>query len=78
MGGQDGDPSGKRVLIVDDLIKSGGTIAEAAKAITGAGATAVSAFCTHAAGRVKDLLRYAAALHMSPTVNTTCEWLVLS
>eukprot|EP00041_Stephanoeca_diplocostata_P032770 m.1061052 g.1061052 ORF g.1061052 m.1061052 type:complete len:151 (+) comp24209_c0_seq122:1379-1831(+) len=55
---QDGNPIGKRVLIVDDLIKSGGTIAEAAKAITSAGATAVAAFCTHAAGRPKDLLRF--------------------
>merc|ERR1719247_778179 len=46
---QDGDPSGKHVLIVDDMVKSGGTLVECVKALKAAGATDVSAYVTHAA-----------------------------
>jgi len=46
---QDGDPQGKHVLIIDDMVKTGGTLVECAKALMEAGATAVSAFCAHAA-----------------------------
>jgi phosphoribosylpyrophosphate synthetase len=45
---QDGDPSqAKHVLIVDDLIQTGGTLFEAAGALKAAGAPMVSAFCAH-------------------------------
>jgi len=54
----DGDPKGKRVLIVDDMIRSGGTITESAKVIKSAGATEVLAFCTHAAGLLEDLKKF--------------------
>jgi len=46
---QDGDCKGKHVLIVDDIVKTGGTLAACAKALVAAGAAAVSAYCTHAA-----------------------------
>mmetsp|Transcript_26448 Transcript_26448/g.88622 ORF Transcript_26448/g.88622 Transcript_26448/m.88622 type:complete len:341 (-) Transcript_26448:344-1366(-) len=46
---QDGDASGKRVLIVDDMVKTGGTLVECAKALKKAGAQEVSAYCAHAA-----------------------------
>lgn len=46
---QDGACTGKHVLIVDDMVKTGGTLVECAKALNYAGAITVSAFCAHAA-----------------------------
>ena len=46
---QEGDPAGLHVLIVDDLVRSGGTLFESAKVLKDAGATAVSVFVAHAA-----------------------------
>ncbi|KAF6020543.1 hypothetical protein EB796_021157 [Bugula neritina] len=45
---KDGDPNGKHVVIVDDLVQTGGTLIECAKACLGKGATKVSGFVTHA------------------------------
>jgi ribose-phosphate pyrophosphokinase len=42
-----GDVSGKNVIIVDDLIDTGGTIAKAAKLLMDAGALSVRAIATH-------------------------------
>ena len=42
-----GDVRDKRVVIVDDLMDTGGTIVNAAKALTDMGATEVYACCTH-------------------------------
>ncbi len=44
---KEGDPKGKYVLIVDDLIRSGGTLIECRNALIKNGARAVSAFATH-------------------------------
>ncbi len=41
------DATGKNVLIVDDMISTGGTIIAAAAALREAGATSVSVACTH-------------------------------
>jgi len=43
-----GDIKGKRVLIVDDMIDTAGTLTKAANALADAGATSVSAVATHA------------------------------
>ena len=43
---QDGDCEGKRILIVDDIVKTGGTLAECAKTLKKAGAKAICAYCT--------------------------------
>lgn len=43
-----GDVANKRVIIVDDLLDTGGTIVNAAKALSEMGATEVYATCTHA------------------------------
>ena len=44
----EGDARGKNVLIVDDLVRTGGTLAECGKALREQGAKSVSAFCSHA------------------------------
>lgn len=44
---KDGDPSGKHVVIIDDLVQTGGTLRECAKALVSKGAKKVSAFVTH-------------------------------
>jgi len=44
----EGDVKGRHCVIVDDLVRSGGTLIECQKGLISAGATKVSAFCTHA------------------------------
>jgi len=44
----DGDAKGKHVIIVDDLVRTGGTLIEAAEVIKAQGAKSVSVFCVHA------------------------------
>jgi hypothetical protein len=53
----DWDFEGKHVLLVDDLVRTGGTLANSAKAIRDAGAAWVGAFCTHAAGDPEQMSR---------------------
>src|SRR5205085_7553185 len=43
-----GDPSGKNVVMVDDLIDTAGTFANAAHALKKAGAKTIYGACTHA------------------------------
>lgn len=43
----EGDPKGKHVVIVDDLIQTGGTLLQCARALTIRGATKISAYVTH-------------------------------
>lgn len=44
---KEGDPTGRRVVLIDDLVRSGGTLLEARQALLKAGATRVDAFVTH-------------------------------
>ena len=44
----DGDPSGRHVLVMDDLVQTGGTLFECAGALKAAGASSVSGFAVHA------------------------------
>jgi phosphoribosylpyrophosphate synthetase len=44
---QDGDPTGKNIVIVDDLVQTGGTLYETGKVLKDAGAKSVNAFVTH-------------------------------
>jgi ribose-phosphate pyrophosphokinase len=45
---QDGDANGRHIVIVDDLVQTGGTLYETGKVLKEAGAASVSAFVTHA------------------------------
>lgn len=42
-----GDVNGRRCILVDDIVDSGGTLCNAAVALVEAGAANVSAYCTH-------------------------------
>ncbi|CAO2166233.1 unnamed protein product [Urochloa humidicola] len=44
---KEGDPRGRHVVIVDDLVQSGGTLIECQKVLAAHGATKVSAYVTH-------------------------------
>ena len=44
---QDGDCKGKNVIIVDDLVQTGGTLYECGLALKAAGAKSVNAFVAH-------------------------------
>jgi len=54
----DGCAKDKRVLIVDDMVRSGGTLIKCCEAIKAQGAASVSAYCTHAAGTLEDILKF--------------------
>lgn len=45
---KEGDPEGKHVIIVDDLVQTGGTLKECCRALQLRGAASVSAYVTHA------------------------------
>ncbi|XP_028113842.1 ribose-phosphate pyrophosphokinase 3, mitochondrial isoform X2 [Camellia sinensis] len=44
---KEGDPRGRHVVIVDDLVQSGGTLIECQKVLAKHGATKISAYVTH-------------------------------
>jgi phosphoribosylpyrophosphate synthetase len=44
---KEGDPKGRHVVIVDDLVQSGGTLIECGKLLHSLGAAHVSAYVTH-------------------------------
>lgn len=56
---QDGDPRGKNVLIVDDLVQSGGTLYECGVALKEKGATKVNAFVAHGVFPKDSWMRFA-------------------
>jgi ribose-phosphate pyrophosphokinase len=43
-----GDVNGKRAIIIDDMVDTAGTLAQAARAVVSEGATGVWAYATHA------------------------------
>mmetsp|Transcript_102398 Transcript_102398/g.153464 ORF Transcript_102398/g.153464 Transcript_102398/m.153464 type:complete len:372 (-) Transcript_102398:117-1232(-) len=45
---QDGNPEGRHIVIVDDLVQTGGTLYETGKVLKDAGAATVNAFVSHA------------------------------
>ncbi len=45
---QDGNAEGRKIVIVDDLVQTGGTLYESGKVLKEAGAASVNAFVSHA------------------------------
>jgi phosphoribosylpyrophosphate synthetase len=45
---QDGDAAGRHIVIVDDLVQTGGTLYETGRVLKEAGALSVNAFVSHA------------------------------
>lgn len=45
---QSGNPRGRNVVIVDDLVQTGGTLYETGKVLKASGAASVNAYCSHA------------------------------
>ncbi|KAJ0435556.1 putative ribose-phosphate diphosphokinase [Helianthus annuus] len=55
---KEGDPAGRHVVIVDDLVQSGGTLIECQKVLAAHGANKVSAYVTHAVFPKKSYERF--------------------
>jgi hypothetical protein len=55
---QEGDPNDKDILILDDLVRTGGTLAECTKALKVQGAKTVSIFVPHAEFPKKSYQRF--------------------
>ncbi|KAL2636457.1 hypothetical protein R1flu_007936 [Riccia fluitans] len=56
---KEGDPKGRHVVIVDDLVQSGGTLIECQKLLKSLGASEVSAYATHGVFPKKAWERFA-------------------
>ena len=56
-----GDVAGKRCILVDDIVDSGGTLVNAADALLKAGAASVQAYCTHGVLSAGAVARVAAS-----------------
>eukprot|EP00540_Astrosyne_radiata_P002191 CAMPEP_0116826606 /NCGR_PEP_ID=MMETSP0418-20121206/2622_1 /TAXON_ID=1158023 /ORGANISM="Astrosyne radiata, Strain 13vi08-1A" /LENGTH=303 /DNA_ID=CAMNT_0004455259 /DNA_START=170 /DNA_END=1081 /DNA_ORIENTATION=+ len=56
---QDGNPEGKNIVIVDDLVQTGGTLYECGKTLKEAGAASVHAFVSHAVFPKESWKRFA-------------------
>ena len=56
---QDGNAQGKTIVIVDDLVQTGGTLFECGKTLKEAGALSVNAFVTHAVFPSESWRRFA-------------------
>lgn len=57
---QDGSAKGKNVIIVDDLVQTGGTLHESGKVLKEAGALSVSAYVTHSVFPADSWKRFSA------------------
>lgn len=63
----DFDPAWKKVLILDDLVRTGGTLRKCAAALRAAGAAKVDGFCVHAAGTEEQLNTFVTAAEKEGT-----------
>src|SRR3989344_6109722 len=68
----EGDPKGSDVIIVDDLVMTGGTILECAEVLDRAGAASVSAYVTHAVFPKKSYRRMSAFPFANFWVTDSC------
>ena len=68
----EGDPKGSDVIIVDDLVMTGGTILECAEVLDRAGVASVSAYVTHAVFPKKSCRRMSAFPFANFWVTDSC------
>ncbi|PWA54771.1 ribose-phosphate pyrophosphokinase [Artemisia annua] len=72
---KEGDPKGRHVVIVDDLVQSGGTLIECQKVLAEHGATKVSAYVTHGVFPKRSWERFAHDKGGSPDNGLTYFWI---
>nr|GEU40408.1 ribose-phosphate pyrophosphokinase 4 [Tanacetum cinerariifolium] len=72
---KEGDPKGRHVVIVDDLVQSGGTLIECQKVLAEHGATKVSAYVTHGVFPKRSWERFAHDKGGSPDSGLTYFWI---
>jgi ribose-phosphate pyrophosphokinase len=71
-----GDAKGRNVVIVDDIILSGGTILECKNALLAAGAASVSAYATHGSFPDEAWKKFVDAGFNKVWITDSCPWTV--
>ncbi|KAI3452688.1 hypothetical protein Pfo_009352 [Paulownia fortunei] len=72
---KEGDPKGRHVVIVDDLVQSGGTLAECQKVLAKHGASKISAYVTHGIFPNKSWERFKHDEGGNPETGMTYFWI---
>ncbi|CAN4114252.1 unnamed protein product [Withania somnifera] len=72
---KEGDPAGRHVVIVDDLVQSGGTLTECQKVLAKHGAQKISAYVTHGIFPNKSWQRFNHDKGGSPENGMTYFWI---
>ncbi|KAL3835601.1 hypothetical protein ACJIZ3_010337 [Penstemon smallii] len=72
---KEGDPKGRHVVIVDDLVQSGGTLTECQKVLAKHGATRISAYVTHGIFPNKSWERFKHDNEGNPESGMTYFWI---
>ncbi|XP_047322825.1 ribose-phosphate pyrophosphokinase 4-like [Impatiens glandulifera] len=72
---KEGDPKGRHVVIVDDLVQSGGTLIECQKVLAKHGAAKVSAYATHGIFPNRSFERFKPNNEGSPENGFTYFWI---
>ncbi|KAF8390477.1 hypothetical protein HHK36_025003 [Tetracentron sinense] len=72
---KEGDPRGRHVVIVDDLVQSGGTLIECQKVLAAHGASKISAYVTHGIFPNRSWERFQQDYGGSPENGLTYFWI---
>ncbi|XP_010319672.1 ribose-phosphate pyrophosphokinase 4 isoform X2 [Solanum lycopersicum] len=72
---KEGDPAGRHVVIVDDLVQSGGTLTECQKVLAKHGAQKISAYVTHGIFPNRSWQRFSHDKGGSPENGMTYFWI---
>ncbi|MCL7031883.1 hypothetical protein MKW94_011400 [Papaver nudicaule] len=72
---KEGDPKGRHVVIVDDLVQSGGTLIECQKVLAAQGAAKISAYVTHGIFPNRSWERFEPDTGGSPENGMTYFWI---
>ncbi|KAL6566523.1 ribose phosphate diphosphokinase subunit prs3 [Orobanche gracilis] len=72
---KEGDPEGRHVVIVDDLVQSGGTLAECQRVLAKHGAVKISAYVTHGIFPNKSWERFKHDEGGNPEIGMTYFWI---